>query len=342
MTGSTDGGLALALLATTAYNSGLIVEKQALGKLPAISGRRIVSLAMTLGSSPRWLTGFALMLCGLAFQVLALMLAPVTVVQPAIASGVAVVLVLSRLVLREHLGRGEYLCVAVMALAVILLALSAGSAAGEVGHRFGGLQAAAVAIPSVLIAVAAGGSALRAGARKHGPPVTGVSYGIATGLLYGVAALAIKALSGALVNRHGAANILITVLSSPYLYVMGACSAGGLLLFQTALQRCRIAIVAPVSNVLGSIYFMVAGTWLFHERLPSDPALLALRLGGIVIAVGVVVLLSRQGAAELADVTVRGRGVAAGGRGRVGGRRAKRGESGVTKGEIHGPGRSAA
>jgi uncharacterized protein YbaR (Trm112 family) len=304
VTGSTDGGLALALLATTAYNSGLIVEKQALAQLPAISGRRLVRIALTLGSSPRWLTGFALMLCGLAFQVLALMLAPVTVVQPAIASGVALVLVLSRLVLREHLGRGEYVCVAVMALAVILLALSAGSTAGEVGHRFGGAQAAAVAIPSVLLALAAGSSALRAGSRRHGPPVTGVSYGVATGLLYGVAALAIKALSGVLLHRHGVANILITLLSSPYLYVMAGCSAAGLLLFQTALQRCRIAIVAPVSNVLGSIYFMVAGTWLFHERLPSDPALLALRLGGIVIAVSVVVLLSRQGTTELANVAV--------------------------------------
>lgn len=327
MTGSTDGGLALALLSTTAYNSGLIVEKQALGRLPAISGRRVVSLALTLGSSPRWLTGFALMLCGLAFQVLALMLAPVTLVQPVIASGVAVVLVLSRLVLREHLGRGEYACVAVMALSVILLALSAGRGAADVGHSFGTLQAAAVAVPSVLLALAAGASALQAGSRRHGRPVTGVSYGIATGLLYGVAALAIKALSGALLHRHGAAELLIAVASSPYLYVMAGCSAAGLLLFQTALQRCRIAIVAPVSNAGGSMYFMVVGTWLFHERLPSDPVPLGLRLVGIVIAGCVVVLLSRPGAAELAEVAVPG---------------ARRGESGVTKGEIHGPGRSAA
>jgi drug/metabolite transporter (DMT)-like permease len=325
MTGSTDGGLALALLSTTAYNSGLIVEKQALLQLPAISGRRIVSLAVTLGSSPRWLSGFALMLCGLGFQVLALTLAPVTVVQPAIASGVAVVLVLSRLVLREQLGRGEYACVAVMALSVILLAFSAGQA--EVGHHFSGAAAAAVAIPSVILALTAGASGLRAGSRRHGKPVTGVSYGVATGLLYGVAALAIKALSGTVLHRHGVATILIAVLSSPYLYVMGACSAAGLLLFQTALQRCRIAIVAPVSNVLGSIYFMVVGTWLFHERLPSNPVLLALRLVGIIIAGVVVVLLSRQGAAELGDV-------AAGD--------ARRGESGVAKGEIRGPGRSAA
>jgi drug/metabolite transporter (DMT)-like permease len=329
VTGSTDGGLALALMATTAYNFGLIVEKQALGRLPAISGRRIAALALTLGSSPRWLAGFALMLCGLAFQVLALTLAPVTVVQPVMASGVAVVLVLSRLVLREHLGRGEYACVVVMALSVILLALSAGSAAAEVGHRFSGAWIAAVTIGTVLLGLAAGASALRAGSRRHGPPVTGVSYGIATGLLYGVAALAIKALSGAILHHHGAASILIAVLSSPYLYLMAGCSAAGLFLFQTALQRCRISIVAPVSNVLGSIYFMVIGTWLFHERLPSNPMLLALRLAGIVIAAGVVVLLSRQGATEPADVAVAGLG-------------ARRSESGVTKGEVHGPGRSAA
>ena len=49
-----------------------------------------------------------------------------------------------------------------------------------------------------------------------------------------------------------------------------------------------------MSNVLGSVYFIVAGTWLFHERLPSDPVRLALRIGGILVACGVVVLLSRQ------------------------------------------------
>ena len=331
MAGGTDGGLALALLATTAYNSGLIVEKQALLRLPAINGRRVVSLVLTVGTSPRWLAGFALMLCGLGFQVLALTLAPVTVVQPVMASGVAVVLVLSRLVLREHLGRGEYACVAVMALSVIVLALSAGKA--EVGHQFSAAAAAAVAIPSVLIALAAGSSGLRAGARKHGPPVTGVSYGIATGLLYGVAALAIKALSGALLHRHGAAALLIAVLSSPYLYVMAACSAAGLLLFQTALQRCRISIVAPVSNVLGSIYFMVVGTWLFHERLPAEPGLLVLRLVGIVIACCVVALLSRRGdRRSTAPLPARRRGE----------RNLEQGEAYLALGEAHGPGRDAA
>jgi drug/metabolite transporter (DMT)-like permease len=294
VTGGTYTGLALALLSTTSYNSGLIVEKQALGQLPAISGRRIVSTVISLLSSPRWLAGFTLMLIGLGFQVLALMLAPVTLVQPLIAGGVAIVLVLSRLVLREQLGRTEYACVAVMALSVILLAASASGASAEVGHHVNTVMMAAVAIPSCLAGLLAGASALRAGARRHRRPLIGISYGFATGMLYGVAALAIKALSGVLLQRHGAAAIVVALLSSPYLYVMGACSALGMLLFQTALQRCRISIVAPVSNVLGSIYFIVVGTWIFHERLPSDPGQLALRIGGILITCLVVVQLSRQ------------------------------------------------
>jgi drug/metabolite transporter (DMT)-like permease len=294
MSGSTDTGLALAFLSATAYNCGLIVEKQALGRLPAIGGGRVVSFVLSLATSPRWLAGFTMMLSGLAFQVLALILAPVTLVQPVIAGGVAIVLVLSRLVLRERLGRGEYACVALMALSVVLLALSADGTPAVVGHQVSGVRLAAVAITSCLLALVAAASALGAGRRKHGRPASGVSYGIATGLLYGVAALAIKALSGALLRGHGITGTVVAALSSPYLYLMAACSAAGLLLFQTALQRCRISIVAPVSNVLGSIYFLVAGTWLFHERLPADPVQLTLRLVGIVVACGVVALLSRQ------------------------------------------------
>jgi drug/metabolite transporter (DMT)-like permease len=294
VTGSTYAGLALALLATTAYNCGLIVEKQALSQLPAISGHRLGSLIVMLLSSARWLAGFTLMLIGLGLQVVALSLAPVTLVQPLIAAGVGIVLVLSRLVLREQLRRAEYLCVAVMAVSVVLLVASAGRASAEVGHNVSGVLLAAVALPSCLAGLLAAGSALRAGARKHRTPVLGVSYGFGTGMLYGVAALAIKALSGTVLHRHGVGATVIALLSSPYLYVIGGCLASGMLLFQIAMQRCRISIVAPVSNVLGSIYFMVIGTWIFHERLPSDPGPLALRLSGILITCIGVVQLSRQ------------------------------------------------
>jgi len=153
---------------------------------------------------------------------------------------------------------------------------------------------AAVMIPSVVLGVLVASSSLRARTRKHGAPVTGVCFGIGTGLLYGVATLSIKALSGLLVGPHTATSVVIGVLTSPYLYVLGGCLGVAMLLFQTALQACRASIVIPVSSVVSSAYVVIAGTWLFHEHLPASPVRLGLRLAGIVLATLVLVLLSRQ------------------------------------------------
>lgn len=294
-------GIPLALLATTAYNCGLIVEKRALGQLPSVDARRVVFLVQTLLSAPQWLAGFALMLCGLALQVLVLTMEPVTVVQPVLACGLVVVLLLSRTVLREHLGRAELACVTVMAISVILLALSSGGTSTGAGHDASTLAMAATAVPSAVLGLAVATMALRAASRKHRAPVTGVSYGFGAGLLYGVAALAIKAMSGILTQNHDAVRTAVAFVSSPYLYVMFGCSAAGLALFQTALQRCRASIVVPVSNITGSVYFMVAGTWLFREHLPSDPAQLGLRLTGIVAVCSVLILLPKQGSTPQAS-----------------------------------------
>lgn len=291
-------GLAIvvALLATTAYHLGLILEKRALTRLPAIDARHVLALLRTLLSAPAWLAGFALMLCGFGLQVVALTLAPVSVVQPVLASGVVILLVLSRIVLRERLGRLELACVLAMAVAIAIIALSAVGPAGHVGHRSSGLLLAAVAVSTCLVALGFGASALRpAPTGRHRLPAIGVSYGVASGLLYGVATLAIKALSGTLVNHVAlTAGLVLAVVRSPYPYVTVGCSAAGLLIFQTGLQRCRVSILGPVSNIVGSVFFIVAGTWLFGERLPANPAQLGLRLAGIFLAGAVVVALSRR------------------------------------------------
>jgi drug/metabolite transporter (DMT)-like permease len=287
-------GISLALLATTAYNVGLILEKRALGRMPALDLRQVPRVIVRLLTSRAWLAGFALMLTGLACQTVVLTFEPVSIVQPVLASGVALVLVLSRLVLRERLGGAETWCVAVIACSVVMLALSATGTGTEAGHRASPGWVAAVMIPSAVLGVLVASTSLRARTRKHGAPATGVGFGIGTGLLYGVATLSIKALSGILVGHHTGVGIVIGVLSSPYLYVLAGCLGVAMLLFQAALQACRASIVVPVSSVLSSAYVVIAGTWLFHEHLPASPVRLGLRLAGIVLATLVLVLLSRQ------------------------------------------------
>ena len=165
-------GIALALLAATAYNVGLIQEKRALGRMPALDVRRVPHLVAGLLADPAWLAGFALMLVGLACQIVVLSFEPVSVVQPVLASGVALVLVLSRLVLRERLGAVELWCVAALAACVILLAASAGGTGTGAGHHASPGWMAAVAIPSAVIGLLVAASPLRARPARPaaGPP----------------------------------------------------------------------------------------------------------------------------------------------------------------------------
>jgi uncharacterized membrane protein len=288
-------GIGLALLAATAYNTGVILEKRALGRMPALDVRRVVHVVVGLLTSPAWLAGFGLMLAGLACQIIVLTFEPVSVVQPVLASGVALLLVLSRLVLRERLGRTEFCCVAAMAVTLVLLALS-DSTKSAAGHHASADWMAAVMIPSVIAGLLIACRPLRAPAGQRRSRA--ISFGIGTGLLYGVAALAIKALSGVLIRHQPPASLVAGIVSSPYLYVLAGSSAAAMLLFQAGLQSCRASIMVPVSSVFGSVYFVIAGTWLFHERLPADADKLGLRLAAITVAGLVLVALARHDPAD--------------------------------------------
>ena len=115
------------------------------------------------------------------------------------------------------------------------------------------------------------------------------------GLVYGFAGVALKAQLSAVDLRdtaRSAAPCSAAAAASPYLYAVLVSSAVGMCLFQVALQRSPASIIMPISLVISTGYLVVLGSWLFHERLPASPALLAMRLGGGVAAIAVPVILT--------------------------------------------------
>jgi hypothetical protein len=287
-------GIPLALVTTSSFNTGLILEKRALDRMPALNLRKVAAVIVSLLANPAWLAGFALMATGLACQVIVLTFEPISLVQPILASGLALSLVLSRLVLRERLAGPESWCVAAMVVSLVLLALSQDAAPAGTAQSASTLPAVAVIVPSIAAGLLIATWPLRPRLGRHRPAATGICAGIGTGLLYGVASLTTKGLSGILTRSHTAGSIVAGIVLSPYLYLLAACSAAALLLYQAALQACRASILIPVSNVMSGLYFVIAGTWLFHEHLPTSPVKLALRLAGIAAAGLVLVVLSRQ------------------------------------------------
>ncbi|MFB9837441.1 hypothetical protein [Actinoallomurus acaciae] len=283
-------GVVLALVATLAYNVGFVLEKGALSALPPLNVRLPLTLVRMLVTTPRWLAGFGLILTGLAGQLVVLTRIPLTVAQPVFASGIVFLLLLSMTMLGERLTAREWTGLAGIAAGVACVIASLDprtDAAGTGGHV---VRVLLVAVPSTLPGVAVFAAAAR-GARLR--PAGDVPYGLAAGIVYGVAGMVSKGLSAS-IDFHGLVEIVASTLASPYLYLLLPVTLTGFVVFQTALQRGRASIVAPVSTVVSTLYTVVAGTPMFGEHLPPSMGDLVLRLAGLVLIAAALLRLPHE------------------------------------------------
>src|SRR2546423_5507675 len=145
----------LAVVSAVCFNASFIIEKQPLHHMPEIHAGRSVHMLRTLLASPRWVGGFSLSLFGLGCQVLALSKAPLSVVQPIVAAGIVVLLLLSHFVLQEHLGRIEWIGIAIVGLALFLIAVSLDTKTEDLGRQSSFWRLVIVAVPTALLSGAA-------------------------------------------------------------------------------------------------------------------------------------------------------------------------------------------
>jgi len=290
-----SAGIALAVLSAFCTGSGTVVEKVALSRLPDLHARHSGQMLRTLFGSPSWVAGCVLLVLGLACQGLALSLAPISVAQPIFASGIVWLLVLSRIVLHDHLGRAEWVGVVTIVLALVLLGLSINPRVDRAGEHASTLALFVAALPSCGVGLVVFLAADRAGkwggraSRLRGP-----LFGIAAGLFYGVAGLGLKSVS-TVIERRGVLGAVPHLLTSPGVYLLVVTCTIGLVLYQTGLQRCSASIVAPVNLVTSSAFVVGVGTWLFNEHLPTAAGPLALRIAGFAGVVGGLVTLAVSG-----------------------------------------------
>jgi drug/metabolite transporter (DMT)-like permease len=281
-------GVAVALCSAVAYNAGYLLEKQALSALPRLQARP-VSLVRTVVRSPRWLAGFLAMLVGLGLQVLALTLAPVTVVQVVLAAGVLALVVLARLVLGERLGFRDWSALMLVLAGVIAIAISAGAGA-RLAHT---APADRFAVVVVLVSVLAGGFGwLAVRDRCSGGRREAAGLALAAGLLYGVGALAEKAVATRLVG-HGIAAGGVTSLGTVYPWVFVVATFAGMVAFQLGLQRQPASMLVPLANVVSTGCALIGASVVFGELLvPGGWWSLPRLLGFAAVLAAVAVLVA--------------------------------------------------
>jgi hypothetical protein len=263
-------GLALAIASAVAINSGYYVQHGAAAELPPLTLRRPLRSLALLFRDLRWVAGFFTGIGGWVLYVVALKLAPLSVVQAASAGGIAFLAVLvGRLTRRELAG------VVVAVVGLVLLGLSLIHTSAPSGRGAWESVALWIGISVAVAAFAAGplASVLAGGA----------GLGIAAGVLYAAGDVGTKAaVSGG--ARLGFVPVLL------------ACHGLAFVALQLGFQRGSALATAGLASLWTNALPIAAGTLLFSESLPSGPRGAARVAAFVCVLVGAVALARPEAA----------------------------------------------
>src|SRR5437764_15391251 len=132
MTLATLGGIAAAATAAACFDGGLAIQAMDARREPEKHGLR-PGLLLRLARRRRWLAATGLAFAGWPFHLLALGLAPLSLVQPTLALGLVLLLYLGHRILGERVGRAEVVAVAGVVVSVGVLAWGAPAEASHHG-----------------------------------------------------------------------------------------------------------------------------------------------------------------------------------------------------------------
>lgn len=124
--------LAVTLVSACALSFGYLLEHSAVRTLPPLTVRHPIRSVLLLLRTPRWVTGFTTEVFGWGLYVLALALAPLSLVQATAAGGVGILAVMQSRMTQVPLARHEWAAVglSVGGLALLGISLAGGSDEG--------------------------------------------------------------------------------------------------------------------------------------------------------------------------------------------------------------------
>jgi hypothetical protein len=264
---SLASGLCLAALASLALNGSYLLQHAGSVGAPSVDARRPVATVRSLLRSRLWAVGAAVGIGGWALHIAALSHAPLSLVQGFVAGTLGLLAPIAARALRQRLEPVEWLAVATVALALVMLAVGIHDP-GARSHARPGALTAFVALS--LAAAATLAFSVRSW-RAH-------ALGLAGGVLYGAADTAIKALTGT-ASRHG----LAAVITSPWLAAAAVTTICAFFAFQRGLQTGRAIPVVVLMTGGTTVVSVCGGFAVFGDPLGRTPLLAALHLAGFAL-----------------------------------------------------------
>jgi drug/metabolite transporter (DMT)-like permease len=267
-------GILLALGCAIATQLGFLYKHRGANEAPSVDIRHPLASGKSLFASKWFAIGMAIALGAWLLHVAALALAPMSVVQAVLSTGVVMLAVLAERIFGFEVGPRQWAGVAMTAVGLLLLIITLPSASGaHSAYSLAGMisfEAGMLAIGFLLI------SGPRLGAPDHHH---GIMLGAAAGTLFGVSDVAIKALTG----LGGVTEVLV----SPWLTVTVIASVVAFYASARGMQDGDAVPVIAATSTAANVSCILGGIVVFGDPMPSDTlgiVLQAFAFGLVIVA----------------------------------------------------------
>ena len=259
-------GIILALVCALATNVAFLCKHRGAIRAPAVRLRHPLRSAAGLFRSRWWAIGIGVAVVAWGFHVAALTLAPLSLVQVAIAGGLVLLAYPAERWFGFRLGRREWLGLSLSAAGLVLLAVTADPDGGGAHSSYStapmiSFEAALVAIGVALL----GSHRIERVRERHGELL-----GIAAGLLIGVSDISIKALTGTVSGG-------VLALLSPWTALALIASVLAFFAIGRGLQLGDGISVIALSSVAANCATILGGVLVFGDPVGQDPVGIAVR-----------------------------------------------------------------
>jgi drug/metabolite transporter (DMT)-like permease len=267
-------GILLALLCAFASNLGFFFKHRGAREAAAVDVRRPLHTAKSLWSSKWFALGMGVGGSAWALHVAAITLAPLSVIQVVLSGGVVLIAVMADRIFGFEVGRRQWWGLAFTALGLVLLGLTMPQPHGS--HSAFSL-AAMVGFEAGLLGV---GGLLILGPRAGAPAEHhGVMLAAASGILFGVCNVAVKALTG-VVGHEGVLGLV-----SPWLLVAAVGSAAAFYASAKSLQDGEAVAVIAITGTAANVSCIAGGIVVFDDPMPGTALGIVLQALAFVLVV---------------------------------------------------------
>jgi drug/metabolite transporter (DMT)-like permease len=267
-------GILLALACALATNLGFLFKHRGACAAPDVDWRHPLRSGAALFRSRWFAIGMLVAVGAWVFHVAAMALAPLSLVQAVISGGLVFLTVLAERFFGFSVGRRQWMGVGLTALGLCLLAVTL---PGTGGSHSSYSTAAMIAFEAGLLAI----GTLFVMSHKLGVRHEhhGVLLGVASGILFGVSDVAIKAMTG-MIGSGG-----VGALVSPWLATCIAASVIAFFASARGLQKGEAVPVITLTAAAANVSAIAGGIVVFGDPLASDPLGLVLQSAAFLMVI---------------------------------------------------------